>query len=397
MAERAIGLGVAGLGRGFSLMLPTLDTDPRVKLVAACDSRAEARERFAAAYGARPYDTVEALCRDREVEAVYIATPHQFHAAHALATAKAGKHMLIEKPLAVSLEDCAAMDAAARAAGVHIVVGHSHSFDAPVRAAKRLIDGGAYGPLRLVTALNFTDFMYRPRRPEELDTAQGGGVVFSQGAHQIDVARYLAGGMALSVRAMGGVWDKTRPSEGAYAAFLTFAGGAAATLTYSGYGHFDTDEFCGWIAESGMRKDKERYGEARRLLQGVADPAAEAALKASQADGATSMPAPRGERLHAHFGRSPAAARRRDDLRRCDAPARSPSAAQGAAVRGDRRALRRGHRGNATHPLRRLGPGDARSVPCHSALLGGGARGAACPPSGAWRRAIMLAVCGRIP
>ena len=76
------------------------------------------------------------------------------------------------------------------------------------------------------TALNFTDFLYRPRRPEELATASGGGVVFSQAAHQVDIVRLLAGGHAQSVRAMAGAWDARRATEGAYAALIAFEGHA---------------------------------------------------------------------------------------------------------------------------------------------------------------------------
>jgi phthalate 4,5-cis-dihydrodiol dehydrogenase len=294
-------LGVAGFGRGFMLMRPTL-ADARLAIVAGADPRPEARARFAAEFGARVYDTVAALCRDPGIDAIYLATPHQFHAAHAIAAAAAGKHLLIEKPMAVTLADCAAMIEAAKRAGVHIVVGHSHGFDAPIAAACRLIASGAFGRLRLVTALNFTDFLYRPRRPEELDTAQGGGVTFSQGAHQIDVIRTLAGGMTRSVRAAAGRWDPDRPTEGAYTAFLDFDDGIAATLTYSGYAHFDSDELCGWIGESGRAKNPDAYGAARRLLQGARGPDDEAALKNRFAYGGEEAPAAAGERWHQHFG-----------------------------------------------------------------------------------------------
>ena len=69
----------------------------------------------------------------------------------------------------------------------------------------------------MMTALNFTDFMYRPRRPDELDTARGGGAFPSQAAHQIDILRLLGGGQVTSVRAMTGAWDTDR-TEGAYSA-----------------------------------------------------------------------------------------------------------------------------------------------------------------------------------
>jgi phthalate 4,5-cis-dihydrodiol dehydrogenase len=300
---RKLALGVAGLGRAFTLMLPTLQQDQRIKLIAAADPRREAREQFAADFSARAYGTVEELCADRDVEIVYLATPHQMHAAHACAAARAGKHLLVEKPMAITLAECDAMIAAARASKVHLVVGHSHSFDAPCAHARALIASGKFGRLGAITALNFTDFMYRPRRPEELDTAQGGGVVFSQGAHQIDVIRLLGGGRLRGVRASTGRWNAARASEGAYSALLTFEDGAYATAVYSGYGHFDSDEFCGWISESGLPKDRSRYGVARKALQDAAA-ANEAELKAAHNyGGAAYRPAtPDARRLHQHFG-----------------------------------------------------------------------------------------------
>ena len=142
---RKLRLGVAGLGRAFAVMLPTFLADRRVALVAAADPRTEARARFAGDFSARTYETVEELCADPAVEIVYVATPHQHHAVHALLASQHGKHALVEKPMAIALDDCAAMIAAARRAGVHLVVGHSHSFDAPILRTRELIMSGAYG------------------------------------------------------------------------------------------------------------------------------------------------------------------------------------------------------------------------------------------------------------
>jgi len=252
--KRKLRLGVAGLGRAFTLMLPALSGDARIALVAAADTRGEARARFAADYSAKVYDTVEALCADPNVEAVYIATPHQDHAQHAALAAKHGKHMLIEKPIALSLAQCTSIIEAARMGDVYVVVGHSHSFDAPVLRLHALVASGEFGAVRMINAINYTDYVYRPRRPEELDTAQGGGAIFSQAAHQVDVARLLGGGLVTGVSAATGSWDATRPTEGAYAALLTFVNGAFASLSYNGYGHFDSDEFQGWFGEGGLPK-----------------------------------------------------------------------------------------------------------------------------------------------
>ena len=182
-------MGVAGLGRAFTLMLPTLVADPRVQLVAAADPRGEATQRFAQDFDARVHGSVDALCADPAVDVVYIATPHQDHAAHACLAAQHGKHALIEKPMAITLDECRQMIDAAERADTVQVVGHSHSFDRPIQRAREIIASGAVGKVRMIHAQYYTDFLYRPRRPEELATERGGGVVFSQAAHQVDIVR----------------------------------------------------------------------------------------------------------------------------------------------------------------------------------------------------------------
>ncbi|MGB3288979.1 MAG: Gfo/Idh/MocA family oxidoreductase [Burkholderiaceae bacterium] len=305
---RKLRLGVAGMGRGFLVMLPTLSLHPRITVVAGMDPRAEARERFTQDFGGHAYKSFEALCDDTDIEAVYIASPHQFHREQVQIAARRGKHILVEKPMALTLDDCRAMTDAANAAGVHLIVGHSHGFDAPVHRARQLIQSGAFGRLRMISALNYTDFLYRPRRREELQTELGGGVVFSQGSHQIDVVRTIANQKAVAIRAYSGAWDPQRPTESAYSALLTFEDGLAASLTYSGHAHFDSDELCGWIGETGKPKDRRGYGTARRLLSTIT-PGQEDILKRDRGYGGPkytppSFPDPGGaERtLHEHFG-----------------------------------------------------------------------------------------------
>src|SRR5688572_29518158 len=211
MTQRRLRVGVAGLGRAFALMLPGLAAHPKIELAAAADPREDARERFAAAFHARTYPCVEDLCADPDVEAVYVATPHQFHAQNVITAARNGKHVLVEKPMALTLDECRAMIEAARNARVQLVVGHSHSFDAPIARTREMISGGTFGDLRMITAVYFTDFLYRPRRPEELAADSGGGVLFNQAPHHVDIARLLGGGMVESVRALTGAWDGSRP------------------------------------------------------------------------------------------------------------------------------------------------------------------------------------------
>src|SRR5258705_5715502 len=295
MEDCKLRVAVAGLGKAFQLMMPTLVRHPNISLVAAADPRTKAQARFAADFAANTYASVEELCADPDVEAIYVATPHQYHAEHVAMAAAAGKHVLVEKPVALTLDECRAMTEAVRRAGVQMVIGHSHSFDAPILKTREIIESGAVGPLRMITAMNFTDFLYRPRRPEELRSETGGGVVLNQAPHHVDVVRYLAGGSTRSVRAMTGAWDKTRPTEGAYSALLTFENGVFASLAYSGYAHFDSDEFMGWIAESGYPKDSDQYGTARALLRQTASANEELVLKHARNYGGGEAPPAAGE------------------------------------------------------------------------------------------------------
>src|SRR5262249_12751538 len=89
---------------------------------------------------------------------------------------------------------------------------------------------------------------------------------------QVGVVRRLGGLRALSVRAVTGAWDKARPMDGAYAALLTFENTVSATLTYSGYGHFDSDELQNWVGEMGQQKQP--GGRARKIFANAAEEAA---------------------------------------------------------------------------------------------------------------------------
>jgi phthalate 4,5-cis-dihydrodiol dehydrogenase len=298
-------LGVIGLGRAFTLMLPTFVSHPLIEMVAASDPRADARERFADEFGARVFEDAEALCADPDVHAVYVASPHQFHVEHVKLAAKHRKHVLVEKPMALSLEDCREMITAAAKAETKLLAGHSHSYDLPYLRTREMIRSGAYGRVRMISALNFTDFLYRPRRPEELDTKAGGGVVFSQAAHQVDIVRLLAGTKAISVHAITGNWDPSRRTEGAYSAQIKFEDGSFASLTYSGYAHFDSDELMGWWGELGKRRDGDAsYGRARLALRNARAPVEEAEMKSRRAYGPLGRDAfpIDGDLAHNHFG-----------------------------------------------------------------------------------------------
>lgn len=274
----SIGFGIAGLGMGATLMVRGIVRHPRVRIVAGASRTAEVRERFAHDLEATAYDNVEAMCADPAVDVVFVATPHELHPEHAMLAASYGKHVIVEKPMALTLEACDAMIESAASNGVHLLVGPTMSSAPAMKAMREIIVSGELGPVRMITTWDSNDFMYRARRPEELDTALGGGVIFNQGPHQVDIVRYLGGGLLESVRAGTGAWDPSRPTEGSYMAFCQLVGGATATMIYNGYDGFDISEFQTWI-EPERRKSPSAYGQAKRSLQSVGSPEDEAALK----------------------------------------------------------------------------------------------------------------------
>ncbi len=270
--------GIAGLGVASTQILPHLARHPRVKVTAAADVRKEALSKFASEFHAETYDSVEALVGSPLVDAIYVCTPNHLHKKHVIMAAEQGKHVIVEKPMALTIEECEAMNAAVERYRVKLLCGHTHSFDPPIRKMRAIVESGELGRLMMINTWDFTEFMYRPRMPHELDTTRGGGVVYIQGPHQVDVLRLIGGGLVRSVRAMTGIFDETRPTEGFYAAYLEFEDGTPATLVYSGYGHFDTAELHWWVGEGGQPRDPETNVKARKKLR---EEAREATLKES--------------------------------------------------------------------------------------------------------------------
>lgn len=275
-------LGVVGLGAASAAVLPVAGRHPDVRVTAGADPDPAARERFAAR-GGRAYPDLGTLLDSADVDAVYVASPTPLHREHVLAALAAGRHVVVEKPMAPSLAAAREMAAAAAAAGRVLLVGHSQSFEAPVRAIRAIVDSGVLGPLRAVNCWYYTDWMYRPRHPDELDAAKGGGVPLRQGAHHADIVRFVGGGLLRSVRAQVGRWDPARRADGAYSAYLEFADGTPVTMFYSGYDHFPSTELTFGVGESGQRFAP-GYAVARHRLAGL-DAAAEAELKRAGAGG----------------------------------------------------------------------------------------------------------------
>jgi phthalate 4,5-cis-dihydrodiol dehydrogenase len=319
---RILRLGVAGLGVASTLFLPGVEAFPQARIAAAADRRRSALDAFERKYQGRGYDSVEALAADPDIDVIWVATPNQFHCAHTVLAAEHGKHVVCTKPMALTVAECERMCVAAEQNGVKLLCGQTYSMSPDVQAMWRVARSGELGRLVAINSWLATDWLLKPRVPEELDEALGGGVVYRHAPHLIDTVRLLGGGRVRSVRAMVGRWMKERPCAGNFSAYLEFEDGTPATIAYNGYGYFDTSELT-WGIGNRMYSDEERIGVRAALRGGEIDAAdakegmrfgAERAHAASRGSGHRSAAAA-GSRAHIGWFGITVASFERGDIR----------------------------------------------------------------------------------
>ena len=285
-------VGMVGLGAAAQAFLPSFAKHKGFQWVSVCDPNEEVQAQVQAFQGVKYFKSLTQMLQlQTDLDVLYIASPTDLHVEHTLHALSSGVNVLVEKPMANTLSDALSMVQAAKTAGKLLMVGHSHSYDRPILEMKRLIDGGTLGAVQMVNTWCYTDWMYRPRRAEELIHQLGGGVTYRQGAHQFDIIRYLCGGLATSVRAKTFDMDPDRRGIGAHSVFIDFEAGASATAIYNGYAGFSTMEIGFDISEWGF---EEPLGVRKWLQKPLSSrlPADELKAKRARAAGAIPSSAP---------------------------------------------------------------------------------------------------------
>jgi phthalate 4,5-cis-dihydrodiol dehydrogenase len=253
---KVLRLGIAGLGIAAEQVLPHIGKiSDKVRLTAVADISPQTLKAFAGSHrDVEAFSSVRELCGSSAVDVVWIATPNEFHSEHAVMAAEAGKHVVCEKPMAVSLAQCDAIVRAVEANNVKYVQGHSKIYYEPLRRMREVIKSGTLGRVTQINTWNFNDWLIRPVTASEVKTTLGTGPVFRQGPHQVDIVRYLSGARATRVRAVTGRHESAYPeTESDYTALLTFEDGSAATLVFNAQGYFDTADLTWGIGEGGRR------------------------------------------------------------------------------------------------------------------------------------------------
>ena len=251
MADTTVRVGIVGIGIAARQVLGSIEQTEGAELAAVCDLRADEVERFKKSFRVEGFTRIEDMLKQGSVDAVWVATPNDFHAEHTILAADHGKHVICEKPMAISIDQANQMVDAIERNGVKYVQGHSRIHRPYVRKMGEVIASGRLGRVIHINTWMYNDWIQRPWEAHTLDPKRGGGSVFRQGPHQMDVVRYLAGGMVRGVRGTAGKWQPYYKVEGDYHAFLDFEDGATATVSFNGYGNFDIRELTWGIGEGG--------------------------------------------------------------------------------------------------------------------------------------------------
>ena len=265
---RVLGIGIVGIGGAAVNMLPAFARHPEFSIAAAADTDPDVLGRFARDYpAAATFRSIAELCACPAVDLVYIATPTRLHAEHAGIALAAKKHVLIEKPMAVTLGEADAMIAAAEKHAVLLGVNVKHSFEPRILKLRALAQSGELGRLRTIQSWRYVDWLYRPRTRAELTPGWGAGILWRQGPHHFDFLRTIGGGMLRSVRGSCQILDAARRVTGAYTAYLEFADGLACTAVCSGYDHFNSRAYVRGFSGETPLAAAGQHARARRALE----------------------------------------------------------------------------------------------------------------------------------
>ena len=222
MAGDELRIGVIGAGGRGGLARLAHSPDDGVRVVAGVDVRPEALAHFKQRYGPEAFvsDDYRELLKRGDVDAVFVTSPDYCHETHAVAALQAGKHVYLEKPMAITIDGCDRILASARAAGVKLYLGHNMRHFPVMQKMKQLIDAGAIGEPKVGWCRHFVcygcDAYFKDWHAER---SKSTGLLLQKGAHDIDVLHWLCGAYSKRVTAFGGltlydrITDRHPPGE----------------------------------------------------------------------------------------------------------------------------------------------------------------------------------------
>ena len=193
--EKKMRFAVIGCGRIAPKHAESIVALEEAELVAVCDIVPEKAQAFADKYGAKPYTSYEEMLVNEDLDVVTIATESNLHAPIGIAAAKAGKHVMVEKPMAMTLESADELIRTCKDAGVKLAVIHQNRFNKSVKLMHKALEEGRFGNLThgQATVRWNRDDNYYAQAPWRGTKLQDGGVLMNQSIHNIDLLQWTFG------------------------------------------------------------------------------------------------------------------------------------------------------------------------------------------------------------
>ena len=211
-ATPTIGYAMVGLGRiSMGHFMPGLKDAKQSKLTGLVSGHRDKAEKNAAEYGVPTsaiynYENFDSIRDNKQIEAVYIALPNNMHAEYTIRAARAGKHVLCEKPMATSVDDCKAMIQACRDANVKLMIAYRCQLEPTNLRAIQLIRDGSLGSVQAIESAN--GFNISPGEWRLNKKMAGGGPLMDVGVYSLNACRYLTGEEPQVISAYSSVIDK---------------------------------------------------------------------------------------------------------------------------------------------------------------------------------------------
>ncbi len=230
------GVGIIGASRVSDGHARAISAVPETRLVAIAEPDAQRREQFTRDRSCIAYASHTELLADPQVDIVMIGLPHFLHTEVTVAACEAGKHIFLEKPMAMTVAACDEIMAAAEKAGVKLLVAHTEHFVPAGLTARRLVQDGKLGTVVFATDTWYRTFDLANRPPWFLNRAEGGGGMwYMNGVHMLDRLSWLIGSPITAVRAWVSNPMVGQNTDDTGLAWLDFANGTHATLHHTGY------------------------------------------------------------------------------------------------------------------------------------------------------------------
>ena len=226
-------IGLGGIARSHAQGIAELDD---VEIVACADLIESTRAEYMDAYDVpKGYASHTELLEDPDIDAVGVVLGHHLHHRLSVDALNAGKHVLVEKPMALTLEQCDEMIAAAHANGVKLMVGLTNHFLPVNIKAKEILDSGELGPLITIVSYMSKNWNHASRRPQYRSRYHGGGMWLSNGVHVVDRVTWFMGSQAASVSASIGTRAHYQAGDDSATAFIRYKNGLAGVAVSVGF------------------------------------------------------------------------------------------------------------------------------------------------------------------